>query len=325
MALSPDGERLATASRDGAVAVWDARTGQPLYKREGHGGFRSLRFSPDGARLAAGSMDGTVIVWDATTGQVAFSCRGHTDQVQGLAFSPDGRRLATGSRDTTIRVWDATTGQATLLPLKGHNAFVYDVAFSPDGRRLASASGDGTVKVWEAGTGQEILSLTGHTGGVRRVAFSPDGQRLASASDLEVMVWDARPLSREGAVEHEALALLGFLFAKPLGRGDVLEFLNTSATIPPQVQQRALALVERYRAESDPERYHQASWALVRQPYLNAFQYRFALWQAETARRLAPDQGRYVTALGAAQYRAGAYEQALQTLTEADPLHHGKP
>jgi tetratricopeptide (TPR) repeat protein len=83
----------------------------------------------------------------------------------------------------------------------------------------------------------------------------------------------------------------------------------------------ALGLVERYREEIDPERYYQASWDVVHPPYLNAFQYRFALQQAETACRLAPEQGKYLTTLGAAQYRAGDYKQALKTLTRAEQLH----
>src|SRR5262249_39338031 len=46
-----------------------------------------------------------------------------------------------------------------------------------------------------------------------------------------------------------------------------------------------------------------------------------ALRQAETARRLAPDQNKYLTTLGAAQYRASQYAQAQATLAQADLQH----
>lgn len=115
--------------------------------------------------------------------------------------------------------------------------------------------------------------------------------------------------------------MLRFLFAKPLCKADVLAYLRSSPTVRSQAREKALALIDRYREEQDPERYHESAWTIVRQAYLNPFQYRFALSQAETARRLAPDQGKYLTSLGAAQYRAGQYAQAQAILEQADLLH----
>jgi hypothetical protein len=184
------------------------------------------------------------------------------------------------------------------------------LAFSPDGKRLASHGGGGTVKIWEATTGQEILSLSGS-----RVAFSPDGHYVATYRDGAVLLWDARPVTLEGDREREALGLLSFLFAKPLRQADVLDYLQSPATIiRPSARQLALSLVDRYHEETDPEKYHQASWAIVRQPYLNTFQYGFALKQAEAACRLAPEQVKYQAVLGMAQYRLGHKEQAQATL-----------
>jgi WD40 repeat protein len=322
VAFHPDGNRLATAGRHGRVKVWDIATGKqialpPLVGEVG--GFRCVAFSPDGGCLAAGSVDKTVIVWDIASGRKKFTCRGHSHMVWGLAFSRDGRRLASAILDTTLGVWDMTTGTQLHL-LKGHAAFVLQVAFSPDGRRLASAGDDGTVKIWDATTGEAVLSLP-HRGGVTGVAFSPDGHRLASADPDGVRIWDARPLTPESAVEREAVGLLACLHGKPLRKEDVREFLDTSPAIDPAVRHLALSLVERYREETDPDRYHQASWAVVRQPFLNSFQYRCALWQAQTAAQQAPDRGEYQTALGAAQYRAGRYHEALATLTRARLLH----
>src|SRR5207248_5714893 len=74
------------------------------------------------------------------------------------------------------------------------------------------------------------------------------------------------------------------------------KFLNFhSASSSASLCARLMSSHNRYRQEDNPDRYQQAAWAIVRQRYGNAFQYRFAVCQAETARRLAPDQGKYLT------------------------------
>jgi WD40 repeat protein len=67
VAFSPDGQRLASASGDRRVKIWDAQTGQECLTLEGHTGVvYSVAFGPDGQRLASVSEDQTVEVWDAS-------------------------------------------------------------------------------------------------------------------------------------------------------------------------------------------------------------------------------------------------------------------
>ena len=114
VAFSPDGERLASASMDGTLTVWDASTGGKIRTLKGG---TSVCFSPDGKRIASASWDlfghklGEVKVWDARTGRETLSLKGHTGGVLSVCFSPDGKRLASGSVDKTVKVWDAATGR----------------------------------------------------------------------------------------------------------------------------------------------------------------------------------------------------------------------
>jgi WD40 repeat protein len=324
VAFSPDGKELFSVSQDGMVKRWDPVSGQELSTFKGPP-FPSglpdrpntlVALSPDGQRLAR--VTGHKIqMWDVASGQELYTVTGDSESLMCIAFSPDGQRLVS-SGSNTVKVWDAANG-AELRTLTGHSAGAYCVAFSPDGRRIVSASGDKTIKVWDVATGQELRSLPNM--GTRSLAFTPDGQRLVLAGEEGVTLVDGRPWTEPLAVQREALGLLDFLFSKPLPRADVLDIVRNHKGITEAVREQALVLAERFREEDSPQRYAEASRALVRGPSLPAVWYRQALRQAEVAVGLDPRNGAYLTTLGLAQYRLGRYEEALATLTRADRLN----
>ena len=95
--LSRDGTRLAGASLDEFVKLWDVRSGRELMTLRGDMIYvNSIGFSPDGSRLAVGGAGGRnsehrVKLWDLATQREVLDLPGGYANV---GFSPNGEMLA---------------------------------------------------------------------------------------------------------------------------------------------------------------------------------------------------------------------------------------
>jgi WD40 repeat protein len=196
-------ERLASASEDRTIRLWDRLGGEELLCIRSHEKrVTALAASPDGRWLVSASDDRTLRLHDAHDGRELLVLTGHRGPVNCVAFSADGQLLISGGDDRSVRLWEAATGRR-LACLRGHHRWVAGVAFSPDGKLAASASGDGSVVLWDASERREVGRLTGHTGPVNAVLFSPDGATLATAGDdSTARLWDMASL-------HERACLRG--------------------------------------------------------------------------------------------------------------------
>ncbi|KAI6789075.1 hypothetical protein KC361_g8710 [Hortaea werneckii] len=160
--FSHDSTRLASASDDMTIKIWDARNSDCSQTLEGHSdSVSSVVFSHDSTRLASGSDDKTIKIWDARNGDCLQTLQGHSDWVRSVVFSHDSTRLAWASYDRTIRIWDPRTSDC-LQTLEGHIDSVSSVVFSHDSTRLASAFDDRTIKIWDARNGDCLQTLKGH-------------------------------------------------------------------------------------------------------------------------------------------------------------------
>ncbi|MCC6417482.1 MAG: WD40 repeat domain-containing protein, partial [Gemmataceae bacterium] len=219
VAFAPDGARVASASGDRTVRLWDSAAGKELRRFAGHTDeVTCVAFTPDGRWVVSGSRDRTVRVWDADTGREVSHFTGHTDRVRAVAVSPDGTRVASAGDDAIVRVWELTTGAAGPT-LAGHTRPVRALAFGPDGRKLLSAGQDGTVRLWDIAARREVVRLEGHTRAVYAVAFSPDGRRvLSGGEDRTVRLWNLAAGKEQCTLEGHANAVIRVAFSRD-GRG----------------------------------------------------------------------------------------------------------
>ncbi len=212
--FSPDSKRLASASTDRTVKVWDVANGTLLGTLRGHeGAISAVAFSPDGKWIASASDDGSVRLWDGYTGVQRAVLRGSTGSMFTVAFSPDGMALAAAGRDRTIFIWDVASGNQ-LAALEGHTGDVFALLFSADGKTLVSAGADKTIRSWNRKTGQELATLTGHKDAVLALALSPDGRWLASGdAGQSLRIWEARSLAHARTLTNVGHSLLTLAFS----------------------------------------------------------------------------------------------------------------
>src|SRR4029077_6252443 len=191
VAFSPDGQYLASGSKDQSVKVWRMSTGTLVSSRSDHAQqVNAVAFSPDGRWLANDSNDRTAKLYRTSDWGLERTLTGHGDYVLSLAFSPDSTTVATGSWDQTVRIWRITDGG--LLFSLPHGGGVLAVAFSPNGKTLASGAYDHRIKLWDPKRGVLVDTLLGHNASVLTVAFSPDSRTLASGSwypEFAIKLW----------------------------------------------------------------------------------------------------------------------------------------
>ena len=196
LALSPNRQRLASASDDGMVKIWAIATERiiPIYEfRDLAGWVRAVVFLSDQQVVTAG-LDKNIRVVDIVSGKVIKTMRGHTNLINSLAIAPKADLLASGSYDQNVNLWQISTGKLRRS-LKGHTDKVLSVAISPDQKQVASASRDKTIKIWDVQTGKTLQTLGGANAGVNSeintVLFTPNGKQVISAGgDRLIRGWD---------------------------------------------------------------------------------------------------------------------------------------
>jgi WD40 repeat protein/Flp pilus assembly protein TadD len=335
VSFSPDGRRVVTASQDGTARVWDAWTGEPItpFLRH-HKALSHVCFSPDGRRLLTASTDKTARVWDAATGEPVTPPLVQSHWVIAARFSPNGRQVLTACGDGMIQTWDLgredrPASDLVLLArlLAGHQVHASGGLVPVESKALRRA--------WQrlhARYPRDFTADPGHALAWHR----REASRCEAAQDWFAALWHldrvlpSKP--KDGAIHasrghaHAGLgdwprAAADYARAIDLGanedrvwrkyalvqlaRGDTEGYRNTCAT-----------LLRLFARTTDPEVANNVAWTCVLTPQAVTDPTRpVRLAEKAVARR--PRDANSLNTLGAALYRAGRYDAAVQRLTEA--------
>ncbi len=233
---SPDGSRLATASWDGTVRIWDGRTHEAIALLRGHRGYvRSVAFAQDGRTLVTAGNDHHVSFWELPPALPIVHegdepllhpwATVEAGDVWTVAIAPDGSRIASGSADGKIRVFSLPSpprvglqalsgGMAafvTRLPTEGSAPELGPALFFPYkpelNQTLEGHVGTVTALTWT----KDGLYSGGHDKTVRRWLQGDRDSEIIYRNSDDILDIDVAPTRR-------SVGRCGQLFRQQLGQ-----------------------------------------------------------------------------------------------------------
>ncbi|KAE8266343.1 hypothetical protein A4X09_0g6002 [Tilletia walkeri] len=136
------GYALASGSGDGAVRMWDMRTGQAHRTLLGHTApVTCLQF--DETHIISGSLDKSIRIWDLRMGTMSDVIK-YDFPVTALQF--DSRKIVVAAGESALRIFNRTTMQQTPLLTNGHLAPAERLRYMD--RYAVSGGKDSVIKVW---------------------------------------------------------------------------------------------------------------------------------------------------------------------------------
>ncbi len=207
LAVSPDGQTLASCGNDHLVKLWSVAHGKFLREFAGHGSHvYNVAFHPGGRFLVSADLMGVVKQWDLATGRAVreFDAKAlhwydpvfgaHIGGVRSMAFKADGSLLAgagisevsnafagIGKPLVILYDWQSGTIKQRLRPKENFQGTAWGVAFHPAGHVVGVGGGSGgALWFWkpEQALAVHTLKLPNNA---RDLDLHPDGRRLAVA------------------------------------------------------------------------------------------------------------------------------------------------
>jgi WD domain, G-beta repeat/NB-ARC domain len=193
IALTPNGNLVASHLNDDTLNVWDLSSGRHRCTLDvGVNLFMQpcVALSSDGRFAVSAAFANELKIWELQSGNCLRILKGHSGTVTAIAISRNGRMAVSASSDRALKLWYIQSGNC-LRTLDVHSTSVSAVTLSADGRFSVTGSQEGYINVWDLQSGGCLRMLKGHSDAVSAIAISPDDRMAVSGShDKTLIIWD---------------------------------------------------------------------------------------------------------------------------------------
>lgn len=177
--FSPAADRIAIASWDKSVRIWDRQNAKQIGKSMLHSSpVRLVAWDSSGRLVATVDSHSTVRVWNAEHGELLETLFRHDQDVSFVAFAPDDT-LVTASWDGTARITH-TTG-IDKNPWNVPQAAV--ATFNRSGTVLVTGSSEGTVTLFDVPRQRAFHDALVQDAGISNLSLSLDGGHILTISE----------------------------------------------------------------------------------------------------------------------------------------------
>ena len=188
--------RVATASSDATVKIFDTSTGQLEATFSAGGRQPIIGIDIRGDIVCGCGTDKTCRVWQIQTKRMIHQLAGHSQKITCVRLFSSSKSVITGSADRSIRIWDISRHIYTQTKTFRHSSSSNCIDISGE-TNIVSGHLDGGVRFWDTRTGGDrvVLDIPSlHVGGVTSVQFKLGSSHeiLTNGRDSTLKLIDAR-------------------------------------------------------------------------------------------------------------------------------------
>ena len=200
LTLTADGTRLAVASADAAVRIYDTATGTLLETHADHTAataIASVRFLPDNLTLLSAGEDRQLRIHKTA---VVRALPLAAEPINSAVPVNGGTQYLVLTTAGAVQLVNATSG-AVERTWNTDGRPARSVALRPDSQRLATALEGGEIRIWNINDAEKPLQILPGEQTVEQLHWSPDSRRLAAATGPQITIYGPPLPNTQPAVE----------------------------------------------------------------------------------------------------------------------------